>query len=116
MSGAFDKSIFDGNTILLKISEENDKYRVLYLGGDMICSFLTKDKIYKNISSMRNNLTPYSIAIGWKNIYFLTPKFKLVEKEKVPYDDDVVLFDYVSNCLIHSFKKLRLYKFHSSYD
>ena len=43
MSGAFDKSVFDGNFILLKISEENDKHRYFYIGGDMICSFLTND-------------------------------------------------------------------------
>ena len=27
ISGAFDKSVFDGNTILPKISEENDKHK-----------------------------------------------------------------------------------------
>ena len=48
-SGAEDKEVFDGNTILLKISEENDKHRYLYIGGDKICSFLTNDKIYKYI-------------------------------------------------------------------
>ena len=65
MSGAFDKSVFDGNTILLKISEENDKHRYLYIGGDMIRSFVTNDKIYKYISNVGNNLKPYSIAIDW---------------------------------------------------
>ena len=45
MSGSFDKSVFDGNTILLEISEENDKHRYLYIGGDMICSFVTKGNI-----------------------------------------------------------------------
>ena len=44
-SGAFDKSIFDGNTILIKIVEENDKHRYVYIGGDMIYSFLTNDRI-----------------------------------------------------------------------
>ena len=29
MSGAFDKLVFDGNTILLKISEENIKHRYI---------------------------------------------------------------------------------------
>ena len=52
MSGAFDKSVFNGNTNLLKISEESDKHRYLYFGGDMICSSLTNDKIYKYISNM----------------------------------------------------------------
>ena len=59
---------FVGNTILLKVSEENDKYRYVYIGGDQVCSLLTNDKIYKYISNMGNNLVPYSIAIGWENI------------------------------------------------
>ena len=64
MSGAFEKSVFDGNTILLKISEENDRHRYVYIGGKKICSFLTNDIIYNYISNMGSNLTPYSIAIG----------------------------------------------------
>ena len=58
---------------LLKISEENDKQMYLFNGGDMICSFLTSDKFYKYISNMGINLTPYIIAIGDENVYFLTP-------------------------------------------
>ena len=37
ISGAKDKKVFDGNTILLKIGEENNKHRYLYVGGDMVC-------------------------------------------------------------------------------
>ena len=44
-SGAFDKSVVDGNTILLIISEENHKHRYVYFGGNMICSFMTNDNI-----------------------------------------------------------------------
>ena len=80
MSGALNKLVFDGNTILLKISEENDIHRYVYIGGDMICSFLTNDDIYKLISNMGNNLTPYSIAKGDENIYFLTPHFKFFKR------------------------------------
>ena len=76
MSGAFDKAVFDGKTNLLNISEENNKRKYLYFGGDMVYSFLTIDKIYKYISNMANKLIPYSIAIGEKNVYFLTPEFK----------------------------------------
>ena len=65
-SGAFDKKRFNLNTILLKIGEENNKHRYLYIGGDMICSFLIDDRIYNCISNMGNNLSPYSIAIGEK--------------------------------------------------
>ena len=72
MSGAFDKPVFDGHTILLRINEENNKHRCLYIGGDMVCSFLTNGKIYKNISNMGNKLVPYSIAVGEENIFFNT--------------------------------------------
>ena len=70
MSRASDKSVFDGNTILLKISEENDKHKYVYIGGNMICSFLTDDSISEYISNMRNKLALYSIAVGDENIYF----------------------------------------------
>ena len=70
LSGAFDKPVFDGNTILLKIGEKKDKHRNFYIGGDMVCSFLTNDEIYKYISIMDKNLTPYSIAIGEEKIFF----------------------------------------------
>ena len=74
-SGAEDKEVFDGNAVLLKIGEQNNKHRYVYIGGDMVCSFLTNDKIYKYISNMGNNLSPYSIAIGYENIYYVTPFF-----------------------------------------
>ena len=70
LSVAFNKPVFDGNTILLKLSEENDKHRYFYIGGDMVCSFLTNDKIYKYISNMGNNLVPSSIATGGESIFF----------------------------------------------
>ena len=63
-SGAMDREVFDGNTILLEIGKENNKHKYIYIGGDQVCSFLTNDRIYKDISNMGNNLTPYSIAIG----------------------------------------------------
>ena len=47
MSRALDKSVFDGNTILLKIGEEKNKNKNVYIGGDTICSFLTNDTIYE---------------------------------------------------------------------
>ena len=81
-SGALDKSVFDGKTILLEMSEESNIQRYVYIGGNMICSFLTNDKIYKYISNMGNNLTSYIIAIGMENVYFLTLYFKFFNKEK----------------------------------
>ena len=78
-----DKSLFDGNTTLLEIGEENDKHRYLYIGADMICSFITNDKIYKYISNMGTNLTPYIVAVNHENLYFLTPHFKFSKREKL---------------------------------
>ena len=82
MSGAFDKSIFDGNPVLLKIGEEIDKHRFVYIGGDMICSFLTNDDFYEYISNMGENLAPYSIALREENICFLTQQF-FIKREKI---------------------------------
>ena len=45
LSGAYDKKTFDGNTILLKISQENDKHRWVYVGGYKVWSFPTDDDI-----------------------------------------------------------------------
>ena len=112
-SGAFDKKVFDGNTILLKISEENGKHKYVYIGGDMVCSFLTNDEIYKYISNMGSNLSRYSIAIGEKNIYYLNPHFKFTKKENIDEDDIDKLFDYDN---ISNYQKLKTYKTHSSYD
>ena len=47
MPGALDKLVLDGNTILLKISEESGRHRYTYIGRDVVCSFLTNDDIYK---------------------------------------------------------------------
>ena len=112
-SGAMDKEVFNGNTILLKIGKKNKRYRYVYIGGDMICSFLTNDRIYKYISNMENNLTPCSIAVGWENKYYLTPYFKYTKNEKTDENDIDKLFDYhdISNC-----QKLRVYKTRSNYD
>ena len=68
ISGAFNKSVFDGNTVLLEVSEEDNKHRYVYIGGDKICSFVTNDRIYKDISNKGINLSPCSIAIGRENI------------------------------------------------
>ena len=47
MSGAFDRRVFDGNTILLKISEERNRHRYVYICGNMVYPFLTNDNIYE---------------------------------------------------------------------
>ena len=58
LSGAFNKDCFDGNTILLKLGVENGKKKYVYIGGEVVCPFMTSDNIYEYISNMGNNLTP----------------------------------------------------------
>ena len=112
-SGARDKKVFDGNTILLEIGKENNKHKYVYIGGNMVCSFLTNDRTYKNISNMGSNLTPYSIAIGWENIYYLTPYFKFVQRKNIDIDDIDKLFDInYDNIMKH--EKIEIYKIHSN--
>ena len=77
-----DISIYSGNTILLKISEENNKNRFVYVGANIICSFITTDHILQHISNIGDNIIPYSIAIGEENMYFLSPHCEKIIKRK----------------------------------
>ena len=85
-SGAFDKACFDGNAILLKVNIENGKNKYLYIGGDMVCSFLTSDNIYEYASNMGNNLSLYSFATAEENYFLLAPNFSFFKKDKIDYD------------------------------
>ena len=116
VSGAGDKKAFDENTILLKVSEENNKHSYVFIGGDMVCSFLTNDRIYKYISNMRNKLSPYSIGTGEEKYYLLAPNFKFNKKDKIDYDTILDGIYVPDSDLKESFEKLELYKIHSNYD
>ena len=116
LSGAFDKACFDGNTILLKVGVENGKNKYVYIGGDMVCSFLTSDNIYYCISNMGNNFSPYSIAIGWENLFYLAPFFKFIKKEKnIDINDMDKLFDIDYDEMMKR-EKIEINKIHSNYD
>ena len=114
LSGAFDKGCFDGNTILLKVGIENKKNKYVYIGGDMVCSFLTSDNIYEYISNMGRNLSPYSFAIGKENYYLLAPNFSFIKKDKIDYDTILNGF-YVPESDL-PFEKMELCKIHSNYN
>ena len=113
-SGAFDKVCFDGNTILLKVGIENGKNKYVYIGGDMVCSFMTSDNIYEYVSNMGNNLSPYSFATGGENYYLLAPNFSFIKKGKIDYDT-ILKGIYVPDSDL-SFEKLELCKIHSNYE
>ena len=114
LSGAFDKGCFDGNTILLKIAIENGKNKYVYIGGDMVCSFMTSDNIYEYISNMGNNLSPYSISTGEENYYLLAPNFSFIKKDKIDYNT-ILNGIYVPESDL-PFEKMELCKIHSNYD
>ena len=113
-SGAFEKKVFDGNAILLKISEENGKYKYVYIGGDMVCSFMTSDIIYENISNMGNNFCPYSVDTGEENYYLMAPNFKFLKKDKIDYN--TILDGIYAPDSALPFEELKLCKIHSNYD
>ena len=69
--------------MLLKISEENNENRFVYVGANKIYSFITTDQIREYISNIGDNITPYSIAIGEKYKYFLSPHCKCMKREKI---------------------------------
>ena len=115
-SGARDKKVFDGNTILLKISEENGKYKYVYIGGDMVCSFMTTDDIYEYISKMGNNLCPYSVATGDESYYLLAPNFKFNKKDKIDYDTILDGIYVPDSDLKESLEEIELCKIHSNYN
>ena len=114
LSGAFDKACFDGNTILLKIAIENGKNKYVYIGGNMVCSFLTSDNIHNYVSNMGNNLSPYSFATGEENYYLLAPNFSFIKKDKIDYNT-VLNGIYVPESDL-PFEKWELCKIHSNYN
>ena len=116
LSGAFNKKCFDGNTILLKVGIENGKNKYVYIGGDMVCSFLSNDRIYEHFSNMGNNLTPYSVATGEENYYLLAPNFACIKKDKIDYDTILDGIYVPDSDLKESFEELELTKIHSNYD
>ena len=112
--GAKDKEVFDGNTILLEIGKEKNKHKYVYIGGDILCSFLTNDKIYEYVSNMGKNLSPYSVATSLENYYLLAPNFSFIKKDKIDYDtilDGIYVLDSGL-----PFEELELCKIHSNYD
>ena len=106
MSGAFNKACFDGNTILLKVGIEDGENKYVYIGGDMVCCFMTSDNIYEYISNMGNNLSPYSVATGEKNYYLLAPNFSFIKKDMIDYDTILSGIYVPKSDLKESFKEL----------
>ena len=114
-SGAEDKEVFDGNTILLKIGKEDNKHRYVYIGGDMVSSFMANDNIYEYVSNMGNNLSPYSFAVDKENYYLLAPNFKYIKKDKIHYDTILNGIYIPDSDLKESFDEIELCKIHSNY-
>ena len=80
----------------------------------MVCSFVTSENIYENISNKGDKLCPYSVATGEENYYLLAPNFKFIKKGKIDYD---IILDgiYVPDSK-ESFEEMELCKIHPNYD
>ena len=111
--GALNKSVIDGNTILLKIGEENGRHKDVHISDDKVCFFITSDNIYEYISNMGNNLSPYSVATCEENYYLLAPNFQLIIKEVIDYNE---LLNGIFPCEGETFKELELCKIITNYD
>ena len=114
LSGAFYKGCLDGNTILLKVGIENGKHKYVYIGGDIVCSFMTSDKIYEFVSNMGNNLCPYIVATGDENYYLLAPNFACIKKDKIDYDTILDVINVPDSDLKESLEEIELCKIHSN--
>ena len=93
-----------------------EKNKYVYIGGDMVCSFLTNDRIYEYFSNMENNLSPYSVATGEESYYLLAPNFSFIKKDKIDYDTILDGIYIPDSDLKESFEKMELNKIHSNYD
>ena len=82
----------------------------------MLCSFLTNDRIYRYITNMGNTLSPYSIATGEENYYFLAPNFKFIKKDKIDYNTILGGIYVPDSDLKESFEELELCEIHSNFD
>ena len=82
-SGARDDSIWDGNTILLKLDEK--KY--MFIGNSGIYSFETEDNIIKFTSNVGNNCVPYAVSYGEKNIYYMNDTCQFIPYDSIQDND-----------------------------
>ena len=106
--GGDNNSDFDGNTLLLEC--EDGKY--VYISGRGIFEFRTDDNFIEYISLMGNNMIPYAIVEGEKNIFFLYNCYEFIENDKIEEgtslnatNNSLDPYDYhVEKCGVHCFE------------
>ena len=78
---------FDGNSILLELGKENNKYCYQFIGENMT-TFITDNRIVKYVSLVGNSDVPYPYAVDDKNNYFLITSRAYIHLDgKVKPDD-----------------------------
>ena len=103
---------YKGTCILLYIGIENNRYNYIHIGADKVYKFQTENEIFDYTYRMGKNLTPYSIALSEKYIYYLSPFCKYTEvKDIIDIRDDDInkLFDYD---IISKYENLKINQFH----
>ena len=109
-SGAHNKNVFDGNTLLLECKDNE----YVHIFGSQITKFNTNVRNKNYISPIGNNMIPYAIILGEENTYFLYHRYKFIESDKIEEDkllnrtdNSLDPYDYhVERCGENSFKKL----------
>lgn len=84
------RKLQNGNTILIKQPDKQDKHTYIFVGNDGIYSFEPHEEIKKYVSPIGNNDVPYPYAVDNKNYYLMLdgvyiPKDE-VEKGITPYE------------------------------
>jgi len=78
-------SKFDGNSILLKINDENEYVFI----GHKIFSFQTDKKIIKFVSDVGNSSVPYPYAIDEDDSYYFLLKCAILKDPLIKYEIEV---------------------------
>jgi len=82
-----DDNMWDGNTVLIQIESENDKFRYVHIGAT-IYEFSTSELIIRYYSKMGNNTVPDPIGESENYIYFMRNDMKKVKKSVMGLDTD----------------------------
>ena len=101
VSGAGDKTDFDGNTLLLEC-ENNEN---VYFSGLETFQVKTIDKIIDYIFLMGNNMVYYTFPIGEKYKYFLSTHYKFTENDRIEEGTLLNATNHSSNPFDHHLEK-----------
>jgi hypothetical protein len=75
----------DGNSVLIKLGTNDDKYEYVYIGSE-IFNFTTEDEILEYHSPIGNSDVPYPYAVGAKNTYLMLDQRCILNSDLPEFD------------------------------